>query len=643
MAPRSRSVRSEVLAGFATLIMTFGAVALYALVRQRSAVAAVRLADESYQRLNERLAEMRANQGIMNTLVDRIIDERDRVNSRTWIGLARRARRARTAEARQIAVAGLGLARAPEDQRLLRRAVAVFDDVDASHLADEPRFERFFRALSTSELTSAAQLRDEILGREGRSEDALARLMRELQVRVERLADDAEAQQRESLRLLAIALFVACALGALTALRADLALRPLALLRDRARAVARGDLADAPVPARDDEIGELAREFDRMVHAVGARDADLRRANTELRAAERHLEQVVSSLRAAVLVVRGDRVIASANASAQRFEGRPGLEGAALDSTRLGGAPALREAVDAALAGSVTSREAVPVGERAFDVSAAPFVMGEDGAAGALVVADDVTEREQARRRLLQAERLAAIGRMAAHVTHEVRNPLSSMALNAEMLADELRAPDRAEAERLLRAIQREIDRLTGLTEEYLRVARLPRPRLEREDLGAIVLDAASFVSGEMRGAGVELITRIARDLPAVMLDESQLRQSLLNLLRNARESIEGAAGPRRCITLDVSAYAGGVQVAVSDSGPGVSPHAREHLFELFFTTRARGTGLGLPLTREIVSAHGGTIEVGEAAECDGAGARFVIWLPAAPAARGSEEDARET
>ena len=98
----SRSVRSEVLAGFATLIVTFGAVSLYALVRQQGAIAAVRLADESYQRLNERLAEMRANQGIMNTLVDRIIDERDRVNSRTWIGLARRTRRARTAEARAI-------------------------------------------------------------------------------------------------------------------------------------------------------------------------------------------------------------------------------------------------------------------------------------------------------------------------------------------------------------------------------------------------------------------------------------------------------------------------------------------------------------------------------------------------------------
>ncbi|MEZ4391966.1 MAG: ATP-binding protein [Polyangiales bacterium] len=629
MRRRSRSVRSEVLAGFATLIVTFGAVALYALVRQRAAVAAVRLADESYQRLHERLAEMRANQGIMNTLVDRIIDERDRVNSRTWIGLARSARRARTAEARQIAAAGLTLARSQDDVRLLRRAVAVFDDVDANHLADEPKFERFFRALSTAELDEAQRLRQEILAREGRSEDELGRLMRDLQTRVARLADEADAQQRESLKLLGLAIAVACVLGTLTALRADRTLRPLAQLRDRAQAVARGDLSAAPAPERDDEIGELATEFERMVLAVRGRDAKLREANTEIRAAERHLEQVVSSLRAAVIVVRADRTVESANAAASRLEARDDLVGAGVEDTRLGALPQVREAVSTALAGGgATALDAVEVGERVLDVAVAPFVLGEGGALGALVVADDVTERERARRRLLQAERLAAIGRMAAHVTHEVRNPLSSMALNAEMLADELQAEPSAESLGLVRAIQREIDRLTGITEEYLRVARLPSPRLEPEDLGALVHETAAFTAVEMRGAGVELEVRVAKVLPLVMLDESQLRQALLNLLRNAREAVERGDGPARRITIEAREREGRVELSVADSGDGISDEAREHLFELFFTTRPRGTGLGLPLTREIVLAHGGTIHAERASPADGGGARFVILLP---------------
>lgn len=639
MSRRSRSVRSEVLAGFATLIVTFGGVALYALVRQRGAVAAVRLADESYQRLHERLAEMRANQGIMNTLVDRIIDERDRVNSRTWIGLARSARRARTAEARQIAAAGLALARTQDDLRLLRRAVAVFDDVDANHLADEPKFERFFRALSTAELDEAERLRQEILAREGRSEDELGRLMRDLQTRVARLADEADAQQRESLKLLGLAIAIACVLGTLTALRADRSLRPLAQLRDRARAVARGDLSPAPSPERDDEIGELATEFERMVQAVSGRDAKLREANTEIRAAERHLEQVVSSLRAAVLVVRGDERIESANASAERLEARASLHGVSVAETQLGRVASLRAAVGAALAeGASSALDAVEVGERVLDVAVAPFVLGERGARGALVVADDVTEREHARRRLLQAERLAAIGRMAAHVTHEVRNPLSSMALNAEMLLDELGADERGDVLGLVRAIQREIDRLTGITEEYLRVARLPSPRLEPEDLCALVSETAAFSAVEMQSAGIELIVRVARELPDVLLDEAQMRQALLNLLRNAREAVEGGDPARRRVTVALASLGGEVELAVSDSGAGVSPEARDHLFELFFTTRPRGTGLGLPLTREIVLAHGGTIRAEAASIEDGGGARFVITLPVVRDARTEDE-----
>ncbi len=100
-----------------------------------------------------------------------------------------------------------------------------------------------------------------------------------------------------------------------------------------------------------------------------------------------------------------------------------------------------------------------------------------------LVVAEDVTEELRTKARLIHTERLAAIGRMAAHVTHEVRNPLSSIGLNVEMLEEELSGAG-PEPQALLRSIQREIDRLTAITEEYLRLARLPQPRLEPEDVG---------------------------------------------------------------------------------------------------------------------------------------------------------------
>jgi signal transduction histidine kinase len=368
---------------------------------------------------------------------------------------------------------------------------------------------------------------------------------------------------------------------------------------------------------------------------VKARDTELRDKAEAIRQAEQHLEQVVATLRAAVMVVAHDGTVRSANPAAHTLAEGAALEGARFADSPFGAVESIARAVaDTSAARSAGATQlAVPMGGRALDVAVVTFVAPAGQASGALVVADDVTEREQARARLLQNERLAAIGRMAAHVTHEVRNPLSSMALNAEMLADEARAlgPDARELERLVGAIQREIDRLTGITEEYLRVARLPRPRLEREDVAELVGETVGFVHAEFARAGIAVHVQAGAETTA-LLDEAQVRQALLNLLRNAREVLETMPAGARAIHVGVSSVREGVQITVADSGPGLQPEVREHLFDLFFTTKERGSGLGLPLTREIVLAHGGTIDVGTASAAEGGGARFVIWLPASPA-----------
>jgi signal transduction histidine kinase len=297
----------------------------------------------------------------------------------------------------------------------------------------------------------------------------------------------------------------------------------------------------------------------------------------------------------------------------------------------LGAVEGVAAAVRAVLRGeSGQSFESVKLDERALDGLVVPFVVsGRDGR-GALVVLDDVTEREQARSRLLQNERLAAIGRMAAHVTHEVRNPLTSLALNAELLADELsQREDAVEERRLVTAMQREVDRLTSVTEEYLRVARLPKPRLERDDVAALVRDVASFVRAEVERAGVALEVQASEPAFAAV-DEGQLRQALLNLLRNAREALQSqsiADNAEPKILLTATSERGGVELVVQDNGPGLAAEVKAHLFELFVSTKEKGTGLGLSLTREIVQSHGGTIRV-EDAKGAKSGARFVLWFP---------------
>lgn len=511
MARQSRSVRRQIVASFAVLIVLFGGAAGWSFWQQRAAARSLRLANEGYLRLSVELGTQRANQGILDTLVDLLPDARDRVALRAWISLTRRSRRPRLARARGLIDASLRVATDPDDVALLRGARATLTQIDATYAEDELLFDLLFQSLSGSDRAATLRLKETLLSRENECERTLARLVRDIQGRVQRLADHSERTQAVSLRGTLLAAVLAMLVGALTIARARAALAPLEALRDRAQAVARGDLSAVTVEARDDEIGELAAEFERMVATLSARDEMLRRANAEK----------------------------------------------------------------------------------------------------------------------LQAERLAAIGRMAAHVTHEVRNPLSSMALNTEMLAEEVSG---GEAARLVGAIQREIDRLTTITEEYLRVARLPRPRLEPEDLGDLVQEAAGFVRRELSAAGVELDVDVAPSLPTVRVDEGQMRQVLLNLLRNAREAMEAAQSETRRVTVRARraprGAVDGVEVSVSDTGPGLPESAREHLFELFFTTKERGTGLGLPLSREVVLAHGGEITASRADADEGGGARFVIWLP---------------
>ena len=211
-------------------------------------------------------------------------------------------------------------------------------------------------------------------------------------------------------------------------------------------------------------------------------------------------------------------------------------------------------------------------------------------------------EGEQTRR--LSNERFAAIGKMAAHVTHEIRNPLSSIALNVELLEDDL-ASASEESRELLRAIRREVERLTELSGQYLSFARRGPQRLEVEDLREVVGEAAEFMRRELAQQGVSLELHNAPVPVPATVDEAQIKQALYNLMRNAREAMP--SGGRVKVSVNAGA-GGGSDVIVEDEGVGLDEATRARLFEPFFTTKSNGTGLGLAITRQIIEAHGGTI-----------------------------------
>jgi signal transduction histidine kinase len=230
-------------------------------------------------------------------------------------------------------------------------------------------------------------------------------------------------------------------------------------------------------------------------------------------------------------------------------------------------------------------------------------------------------------RELRRAERLAAVGRISAQITHEVRNPLNAIGLNTELLDEELEAlPGGApEARALCAAISLEVDRLNALTEEYLRFARAPRSPGGRHDPAELLGTLLDFLAPELAAGRIEVRREFQPDLPAIRGDEARLRAVLLNLVRNAREAMAGGG------TLTVAARRadGGVELTVADTGAGIAPEALPRLFDPFYTTKERGTGLGLAFVQEVVQEHGGTVS------CDGApgqGASFTVRLPAAVA-----------
>lgn len=212
-----------------------------------------------------------------------------------------------------------------------------------------------------------------------------------------------------------------------------------------------------------------------------------------------------------------------------------------------------------------------------------------------------------ARSEVVQSEKLAAIGKMAAHITHEIRNPLSALSLNLDLLESELQdlSAGPEESRELLQAVKAEVNRLSRLSEQYLSLARRPKPALASESLEELWTELLEFLGPEMRRANVAVTLEAADDVPDVPLDESLVRQAFLNLVRNAREAIQEGG----TVSIRIEAReGGGAVVVVEDDGPGIPEAVRANVFDPFFTTKQRGTGLGLAVTREIIEAHGGTI-----------------------------------
>lgn len=231
--------------------------------------------------------------------------------------------------------------------------------------------------------------------------------------------------------------------------------------------------------------------------------------------------------------------------------------------------------------------------------------------------------------------RLAFLGTLASGLAHEIKNPLSAMSINLQMLREDLDGSDQSRDQRLLKRVavlEKEVARLEEILDGFLKFARGYQLKPVRQPLNPILRETVEFWAAKSHAAGVDVQLVLEEGLPDVVVDATYLKQSLLNLLNNALDALtqrpqEERDGREQILVCSRRAK-GGVDALVIDNGPGIPADSREKIFDPYFSTKAGGSGLGLPTAKRIVEELGGTLAFDTES---GRGTSFRITLKEAP------------
>ena len=269
-----------------------------------------------------------------------------------------------------------------------------------------------------------------------------------------------------------------------------------------------------------------------------------------------------------------------------------------------------------------------------LDISVMPLVL-EKRVAGSIITVKNITESKEEEIKNRRLESLASLTSLAASVAHEIKNPLASISIYVQLLKKKLMAPGSALAEdegvkKALDVIASEIERLNKTIVNFLMAVRPVRLSAEPLCINSVVEDFASLVGEELKARGIALVLDLAEGIPMISGDAEKLRQVFLNFVKNAQDAIEAnaallPAGEGR-IAIRTKAEDAAVVVQIEDNGIGVSDEELPRIFEPYYTTKADGTGLGLPIAYKIIKEHGGDIQV---CSYPGEGTCFTFVFPA--------------
>ncbi len=281
---------------------------------------------------------------------------------------------------------------------------------------------------------------------------------------------------------------------------------------------------------------------------------------------------------------------------------------------------------------------------------AAPLDGEAQGSNGLALILHDATEARQKTYEAIESERVQALTLLAASVAHEIGNPLNALHIHLQLMEREVKklkaAPGRvtgsemrarprsqmlagdaetaevaAKLDQYLSVAKGEINRLDYIVTQFLQAIRPAPLQLKVSTLNEVVHKTVDLLQPELDNRGVQVKTKLARSLPATPIDPTQVQQALVNLIKNAMQAMTKGG----TLTLQTGEGMDGVWVSVADTGGGIPQEQLNRIFEPFYTTKKKGTGLGLMIVQRIVRAHGGRIELESHV---GRGTTFRIWLP---------------
>jgi len=394
---------------------------------------------------------------------------------------------------------------------------------------------------------------------------------------------------------------------------------PISALLEAAGQLRRGNLDYRIQTRATDELATLVRGFNEMATELQANEKEIERRRN-------FIEAILESIPTGVISLSAERRIQRVNPALVQMLGAEKVAA----SMRLEDLFLVDDAREihyllnrARRTGLASSQLDLKQGRQMLHLAVTVSALVGRHTSGWVIVLEDTSE-------LLRAQRAAAWHEVARRIAHEMKNPLTPIALSAERIARQMdkaeAAPATPEMMRILRqcsaTISSEVESVKTLVDEFSQFSRFPAAQPVSSDLNEVVENAAAVFAGRLDG--IEVLKSLSEGLPAVSIDRDQFKRVIVNLVDNAAEAMQDSTVRRLAISTQI-AGADTVELTVADTGPGISPEDRERLFLPYFSTKGRGTGLGLAIVHHILQEHGARIRVEDNLPT---GARFVVEIP---------------